>query len=244
MTWLRGKYGFGVAALLSAMFVANFSVAQVEVEEEPASPGIVFLKPPSSPILGVQSNKPDVLSIIENNDIRALINAAEFSFARRGLGNVYRTRLIGVNLQLPNQIMRDLELDPSTFWIVDNVAIDTEITLSEPWSRAAYDAGTLRITKIDVAEVTLDWAGVAFTGGGVLTVDALGLVSGKIDLRVTSWNPDISLTERLPQAETSELDSLLQVVLVGGELTVPVNFDHGILKIGILPVGNVPALLP
>lgn len=244
MTWLGGICRFGVATLLSAMFMANSSVAQETPAEEPASSGIVFLKPPSSPILGAQSNKPDILSIIENNDIRTLINSADFSFARRGLGNVYRTRLRGVSIQLPNQIMRDLNLDPTIFWIVDNVEIDTEVTLSEPWSRRAYDAGTLRITKIDVSLVTLDWAGVAFTGDGSLTVDALGLVSGKVDLRVTSWNPGISLTERLPMAETSELDSLLQVVLVGGELTIPMNFDHGVIKIGILPVGNIPALLP
>ncbi len=244
MTWLWGKRGVGAIALLSTLFATSFVAAQETIEEAPASPGIVFLKPPSSPILGIQRNKPDILSIIENNDIRALIGAADFSFSRRGLGNVYRTRLNGVNLQLPNQILRDLDLDPAIFWIVDNVVIDTEITLSEPWSRGAYDAKTLRITEIDVTDITLNWAGIAFTGDGKLTVDALGLVNGRIDLRLTSWNPDISLTERLPLAETSELDSLLQVVLVGGELTVPVNFDHGVFKIGILPVGNIPALLP
>lgn len=244
MIWLGGKLA-GIAMVLSVMLMANLGLAQETTpEEEPASPGIVFLKPPSSPILGRQATTPDVISIIKNENVRALINAADFSFARRGLGTVYRTRLNGVDLQLPNQILRDLDLNPSVFWIVNSVNIDTQITLSEPWSRAAYDAGTLRITEIDVTTLTLDWAGIEFTGGGKLTVDALGLVNGKIDLRLTSWNPDISLTERLPLAETSELDSLLQVVLVGGELTIPLNFDHGIFRIGILAVGNIPALLP
>lgn len=240
MNWL--KIFAPIAVVLSG---AHAAFAQTEpAEEPPASPGIVFLKPPSSPILGVQKISPDVVDIITRDDIRSLVTASDFTFTRRGLASVYRARLKGNSVQLSNRIMQELQVDPAVFWIVDAVEIDAVINLSEPWSRSAYDAGTIRVNEIEVTKVALNWGGIAFNGDGNLTVDVLGLVSGKLDLRVTSWNPDFSLTDRLAGAQTSELDSLLQVVLVGGELTIPLNFDHGIVKIGILPVGNVPALLP
>lgn len=244
MSWLGDVRFLSVLSLMYILCV-NPAVAQnTAAVEPPVSPGIVFLKPPSNSILGTQTITSDVVDIITDDNIYALIKASEFTFVRRGLSNVYRTRLNGRSLQLPNEIIQGLDVNSSVFGVVDKIEIDAVLTLSEPWSRAAYNAKTIRIRQIDLTRVALEWGGIAFAGGGSVLVDDSGLLDGKVNLRVTSWNPEINLTDRLIGAQNSELDALLQVVLIGGELTIPVNFDQGVVKVGILPVGNIPPLLP
>ena len=234
------------------------------VEEEAPAPGIIFLKPPERPLLGNVSSPAttttpastlpttaqpslsgltaDVLSSISNPELVTFLRAVNLNVAEYGLGSQYRFTMTGTNVNLPSSLQSNMQLNPIIFGTIDSLDLSGLVVLERGFSVEEVKNDSIIYNQITIENVALEWGGIAFSGNGIVDVDFGGMLSGKMDLTVTSWNDDVNLGNFIRGAQATEIEILLSVLTSGDALTLPVTFDKGTAKIGQMTIGTFPSI--
>ncbi len=128
--------------------------------------------------------------------------------------------------------------------------LDAFIGFSAPLDRYAGDTQP-RPVMIEVKEARFVWGDLVAEATGQITADADGLAAGQIDLGLTGWDSAIALAVatgvlRPEIAPTwAELARrLAEASPKPGRITLPLVFAGGQMRLGPLPLGPAPRLVP
>lgn len=237
-------------------------------EEEAPALGIIFLKPPERPLLGsvtqpatnstattvtpailpsstlsdLSQLTEDVLTSTGNPELATFLRSVNLNVSKFGLSPQYRFTMGGANVNLPSSLQSNMQLNPIIFGAIDALNVVGTVTLERDFSITEVRNDSIIYNKIEIDSFSLEWAGIAFSGSGIVDVDLGGMLSGELDLTVTSWNDAVNLGSFIRGAQTAEIEILLSVLTSGDELTLPVSFENGVAKIGQMTIGTFPSI--
>lgn len=102
------------------------------------------------------------------------------------------------------------------------------------------------LTALDVTNLSLTWGETALRVSGSLTPDALGRATGTLDVAVTNWADLLTLIEGAGLLPPDQARLLVQgLTLASGgrpDLSAPVTFEGGQMRLGFLLLGPAPVL--
>jgi hypothetical protein len=125
---------------------------------------------------------------------------------------------------------------------------DARVTLSAPLDRFAGDTHP-QLTKIALADASLEWGSLKLTGKGDIAPDADGLAQGRIDWTLENWQvvPDLVVETGLVKPEIRPtVERMLQVLADQSPdpkiLSLPLILQNGRMSLGPFPLGPAPRL--
>ncbi len=204
---------------------------------------IIFLRPPDNPIVGRTSTNSDILSLIDNVEIRDALREANFSFTRKGLGADYQLSLNGGALSLPDTLLRRIPGNTELLQNVNAVSATTLVSLNKAFDMESVETGELLVESVRVESLSLDWAGLILTGSGDFDVDGFGRLNGEATLTVSDWQGAFNLSQLIGVTAASQLEPLLSILTGDAEFTVPVIVKDSVASIGGNQVGIIPPVL-
>lgn len=128
--------------------------------------------------------------------------------------------------------------------------LDAELVFDAPWDRMAIEAARPQLTALNLSMLEAEWGDLQLQAAGKLTVDGMGVPSGKITIRATNWRDMLHIavaTGALPQGVADTLESGLAALagLSGNPKTldVPLTFRDARISLGPIPLGPAPLLV-
>jgi hypothetical protein len=104
-----------------------------------------------------------------------------------------------------------------------------------------------RLTRLDLREALVGWGDVKAHLSGSLSPDAQGLAEGRLTLRLEgaplALEAAVALGAIPPEAR-AQWDSMLRMLAPGGTLDLPLQLAGGLVRLGPLPLGPAPRLVP
>ncbi len=170
-----------------------------------------------------------------------IMQSADFSIREVGLTPRYEINMSGENVPVPNQMVTSLELNPAIFGTLNYIELDMTLLTEQKWEPGDLIDGNLAVQSLQVQNIALVWGGISFYGDGELEVNGAGQINGTIRLTFTSWNSSMKL-ESLVGPQATGIEILLSVLTTGDALTLPIEFDQGVVKIGQQVLGILPPL--
>jgi len=138
--------------------------------------------------------------------------------------------------------------EPVTFEPVTFEPIMAQITVSfdRPWDRSALQAARPQPRSIAVAGITAGQGSTGFTLDGDLVVNADGIPSGTLRLRLRDWQRmfDMALSALPvpPDWTPTAARVLAAMAQPDGTLDLEITVDQGQMRIGFVPLGPAPRL--
>jgi len=205
----------------------------------PPSPGIVFHKPPASSGLSNRFRiRTEALSLIEDADLKLALAAANLNVtAVDGAANTYKIALDGKDLLLTG--LTGSSGLPDT---MQTVFADIDASLSDTWNLRAAKDGSLKLTKVVLKDIRLEWGGLSMLGFGRVDVDADGLATGEITLTASPWQQLLNMG-LLNGAQSSTLGAMLGQGASGDELTMTLTVTKGSVLAGPILLATIPPLV-
>ena len=127
---------------------------------------------------------------------------------------------------------------------VPSLRVDAALTLDQPIDRALRPDA--RLTALTLRQAVVDLGTTGLSAEGALTLDAAGVPTGTVNLTVRDWRGALSfaVAAGLVPAQIATLAERAGAFMAGGEadLTAPLVFDAGQMRLGPMPLGAAPAL--
>ncbi len=229
-----------ILVLVSFGNLAGFAHAQ-NLDTSVQGVGITFMKPPSGSGLERLKMKSQVLNMIKDSEWRRLLERANFAvFPSEDKENSYTVELEARAVNLPDSIATKLT-QAGLPQLVDYVKLHADITLSETWDVTAVENGLVHVTGLFIRNLTLNWAEVNLAMLGAVNLGETGLVSGKIDATVSPWESAMQLANLADGVQIQALDTLLNVMSEGENVTFSFTIVEGKVKIGPVAIATIPA---
>lgn len=205
----------------------------------PPSPGIVFHKPPTSSGLSNRFQiRTEALSLVEDANLKVALMAANLNVtAVDGAANTYKIELDGEDVLLTG--LTGSSGLPDT---MQAVFADIDASLSDTWNLRAAKDGSLKLTKVVLKDIRLEWGGLSMLGFGRVDVDANGLATGEITLTASPWQQLLNMG-LLNGAQSSTLGAMLGQGASGDELTITLNVTQGNVLAGPILLATIPPLV-
>lgn len=132
---------------------------------------------------------------------------------------------------------------------IDRLHLDATVTFSGPVDRTAATS-PLKITAVEVKDLSGTWGDAALSGSGRMIADALGRAEGQIDLRLDHWRklmPLLVATGTVTPEVAPTWEKMLDFLARdgGGDpdvLKLPLTYRDGRASLGPLPLGPAPQL--
>lgn len=127
---------------------------------------------------------------------------------------------------------------------VPALRVDAGLTLDQPIDRALRPDA--RLTALTLRQAVVDLGATGLSAEGALTLDAAGVPTGTVNLTVRDWRGALSfaVAAGLVPAQVATLAERAGALMAGGgaDLTAPLVFDAGQMRLGPVPLGAAPAL--
>jgi hypothetical protein len=168
------------------------------------------------------------------------------AFAEPAAGHAYRFYLLADNIKVKPPKGKDY---PEIAAEVDATAHDVGGSLgTNPWR--AVTAWLSHGGTIDVTRIGLSLGDASIEASGTLELSPDGVVSGKLDLRLTDLK---KLPAMIDKIRPGSRDKVAQLIGAAGMVTKPVEGDQtardaplvirdGVVSVGVIPVGTIPPL--
>lgn len=180
--------------------------------------------------------------------------AAEASLATVATPTAANGQRLGLRLSelRPPQAVRAL-VDPLGTMpdAVERVHLDADLGFDAPWDRFAFETRAPRLTALALREATLVWGELSLGAEGAIEIDADGLASGRIELRIEEWRRllDLLRATGVVGPAVAPLTERAMAVLAGlspdpDVIEAPLSFQRGFMSLGPIPLGRAPRLGP
>jgi hypothetical protein len=105
-----------------------------------------------------------------------------------------------------------------------------------------------RVEAVTLREVLLDFGTTGLRADGALTIDAAGIPEGVVTLTVRDWRAALAIavaSGTVPQGMAGLAERAGAVLAGGGvDLTAPLAFTAGQMRLGPVPLGPAPSIYP
>jgi len=180
------------------------------------------------------------------------VGLAEGRLATRrtvALDNAHDVAFTALGLAPTAAMLATLDPDARLPKTVDTLKIDTTVTFDAPWDRFALEGDRPQITAVTLKLAQATWGALDLRAAGQLTVDSLGVPSGRITVTITNWRDILGLAVAgglVPAdiARTVERGLSLMAGMSGDPTTLeaPLSFQNGFVSFGPVPLGPAPRL--
>ena len=132
--------------------------------------------------------------------------------------------------------------------MINSVALDSEVTLTQPINRFAFDGSGPEpaLEKLVLSHFNMTWGDIAVTAAGVLDVDPEGIPDGRITIQTAQWQAIIDIlvvAGAIDAGVAPTLANAARTMVDGnGVLFLPITFRDGFMSMGLLPLGPAPHL--
>ena len=185
---------------------------------------------------------------------RARAGAIDLALIRRdGTGdpqNTHELRLDATAVELPKALVARIDpsglLDPR----VEALRLDALVLPDRPLDRHVIEDGQFGLRTLVLRRAALEWDGMGLEARGRLDADAEGRAEGKIDLSLRDWRRLLALSKSsgaLGDGIADAVGAALELVALlnrSETLDVTLRFEGGAMRVGPIPVGEAPRLLP
>ena len=197
--------------------------------------GLVNLTAETGP-LTMRGSKSIVFSVTKGIAALRLAGPAE---------NQYDAYLDLDGFTLPDNLRNILDPNgklPASF---AQITMDSSMIFDNPIDRSAFTSQP-RPTQITLNGMIVTWGALQLRGKGDVTVDILGIPTGRITISAQNWHDMIGMAASagLLDQEIANTVQNMGSLLAGGsaELSVPITFQNGLMSLGPIPLGPTPRL--
>jgi hypothetical protein len=124
--------------------------------------------------------------------------------------------------------------------------VDGTMTLDQPIDRMTTPDA--RLQNVTLRQLLLDFGTTAITAEGTLALDPAGIPEGTVNLTIRDWRAALAIGVAagiVPQGFTGLAERAGAVLAGGGtDLTAPLTFTAGQMRLGPVPLGPAPSLYP
>ncbi|MDD9720110.1 DUF2125 domain-containing protein [Sulfitobacter sp. PR48] len=151
----------------------------------------------------------------------------------------------------PGDALRDLlnltDDWPATF---DSFALKGAIRFDRPLDREALIGPPAQPRAMDLKALDLRWGALALTGNGQVTIDAAGVPTGDVTLRLAQWQEMIDLAATSGLLDPAQRDQV-QLLMGGlaniggqdGDIEITLAFAQGQMALGPVALGPAPRIM-
>ena len=197
--------------------------------------GLVNLTAETGP-LTMRGSKSVVFSATKGIAALRLAGAAE---------NQYDVYLDLDGFTLPDDFLNILDPNGKLPTSFAQITLDSSMTFDNPIDRSALTSQP-RPTQIILNGMIVTWGALQLRGKGDVTVDILGIPTGRITISAQNWRDMIGMavSAGLLDQEIANTVQNMGSLLAGGsaELPVPITFQNGLMSLGPIPLGPAPRL--
>lgn len=165
-------------------------------------------------------------------------------------GRTPETYVINVTLTglaLGEAMLEGSSLPPSRPDTFEPVVADMTVTFDRPWDRTALRDSRPQPRQIRITEIAVGYADTGVSIGGDLDVDAAGIPTGTLRLRMRNWQGVFEMavaTTTIPPEWAPTVGQVLGSMSdMDGTLDVTLTMADGQMRIGFLPLGPAPRLI-
>lgn len=182
-----------------------------------------------------------------------LISAQDFRLEARQ-SNDQRTRydmaLTATDLQ-PGDALRRAWVVPQS-WPVQfsSFTAEMDVVFDQPWDRSALETARPQPRQIAIPLAEMAWGEMLFRGSGSVELDSAGLATGSLSLQARNWRAILDVAQasgRLPTAVRQQVENVLSALSGANgnpeSLDVDLQIDAGLLRLGFIPLAQVPPLI-
>ncbi len=132
---------------------------------------------------------------------------------------------------------------------VSDIHLDATVALDRPLDRHAAEDAAPHLMAVTLADARVDWGPVGLSATGDLTVDAAGVPTGLVTVRVARWREMLRLAVAAGAVPADRATTLARAFAfytgLGKDpetLEAPINFAAGQMSVGPIPLGAAPKL--
>lgn len=143
------------------------------------------------------------------------------------------------------------QLDPAGLLpeALSALSLDATLGFDAPWDRFALESRRPQPTSLKINTAQANWGGLDLRIAADLTIDSFGQASGPLTLKATNWREIVTLIHNanllpasaLPLVE-SALTALAEASGPPNTLDLPLTVRQGRIRLGLIPLGTLPAL--
>jgi hypothetical protein len=127
---------------------------------------------------------------------------------------------------------------------VQALRVDAAMTLDQPINRALRPDA--RLTALTLRQAVIDLGATGLSAEGAITLDAAGVPTGTLTLTMRDWRGAVAFAAGagLVPPQAVRLVETAGALMAGGgaDLTAPLVFEEGRMRLGAVPLGPAPAL--
>jgi hypothetical protein len=124
------------------------------------------------------------------------------------------------------------------------VFADMQVIFDRPWDRTARQGIPPQPRLITVETISASYAGAEISVGGVLNVDAAGILSGSLRLQLKNWHNLFDLAEASPQGVPQWVRPVQNMLgfISQDQVEQIITIEQGQMRMGFIPLGLAPVL--
>ena len=237
-----------VVAFPDEQFVAN-PIERLTVTSDTMRGSVVF-QPDTSLAVDRTSFELAGLEVRSSNGWSTTVESGQFATRQNG-GADRHDVYFAANEMRPSQAMLDVVDPDGTLPVTfQSVKLDLTTGFDADWDRFALEKRRPQPREIDLKLFSADWGELTLQAAGSLSVDDLGVPTGKLDVRAKNWQQMVQIAVDmgvLGEGSRPTVERLLGTLagLTGNPTTIdaPLTFRDGRIYVVGLPIGPAPRLV-
>jgi hypothetical protein len=131
---------------------------------------------------------------------------------------------------------------------IDLLALDATLGFDAPWDRFAIERRRPQPTALDLRRLKASWGQLDLEASGALEVDAEGIPSGELQVRLENWREMVEIgvaAGLIPEDVAGNLESGFELLATDQDpetVELPLGFHLGFVTLGPVPLGPAPRL--
>ena len=167
-----------------------------------------------------------------------------------GPENAYEFRADGVDIEPPADWRAILDPAGTLPDTMETVLIEGRIAFDRPLDRNALEGVKPNVIALTLKEMEASWGGLSLSVTGAVRADDQGYAEGQMTVNARKWQDMVDaavaanmLTQTAGDAVKTGLGLIARLSGDKHEITAPLKFSGGFMRLGPVPIGNAPKLV-
>lgn len=176
---------------------------------------------------------------------------AHVEAVRPAVENAYRLFFGAEAVTLPDGVRNRLDVAGALPAVAERLRVDAVATFDRALDRFALEDAPPGVRALSIRSLEARWGDLALTATGDLRADAEGYAEGSLDVRAENWRAMLRAAVAAGALDANAaglieggLGLLARLSGDGDALSAPLSFSGGAARIGPVPIGEAPRLMP
>lgn len=167
-----------------------------------------------------------------------------------GPDNAYEFRADGVGIALPAEWRRVVDPANTLPDAIESIVMEGRIAFDRPLDRFALEDRKPQISALTLKEGHANWGGLSLTVTGSVRADDQGYAEGEMTINARKWREMVDaavganmLSQSTGEAVKTGLGLIARLSGKKDEITAPLAFSDGVMRLGPIPIGSAPRMI-